>query len=141
MCQIGHGDLRAPAWQAAYRVAEQLAKQHPSGILALTVLEEVPYAPDAASRSEAADYARRVGPLLAKSAVVIEGGGFRSALVRSIITGMAVLTAKGHLRRVFDSISDAVHWLGEGDRDIGAARFVAALDQQRQQLSQRSAVA
>jgi hypothetical protein len=143
LCLIGHTQLGAPAWQAATRVAETLAAEFPKAVLALTVVEDLTAATDPVQRAAAEDYARKVAPLLAKSAVVIESEGFGSALVRSVITGMAVLARSSkYPRRVFGSVQEAAYWLSDGsEQATNTPAFLAWFEQLRLHLPRRHVLA
>jgi hypothetical protein len=143
LCQIAHSAFfNAAAWNTSARVAERLASQFAGKLSVLTIMEELPGAPTARQRADAEDYALTVERLVARSVVVVESGGFRSALIRSVITGMAVLGRKKYPRRVFDNVTGGVLWLSAGaEPALDAGDFLAALDQVRQSLRRRDEVA
>lgn len=130
------------AWKAWTEVIGKLQATSRSGVFALTIVEDVSAAKSSVQRAAAAEYARTVRQPVAKSAIVVESGGFHSALVRSVITGMAVLAGSKYPRRVFSNAADAAWWLS-GDEDAlpDVPAFLLALEQLRHGLPRRIAVA
>jgi hypothetical protein len=49
----------------------------------------------------------------ATTATVLEGGGFRTAAARAILSGLTLLAGERSRRRIFDSVEDAATWLAE----------------------------
>jgi hypothetical protein len=69
---------------------------------------------------------------------ILEGGGFRSAAIRAILSGMALLSV-GRGRRIFDTVPAAAQWLGANGhlRGLAEAELVALIEQARRTLEPR----
>lgn len=140
VCLIVHTEMRPGAWQAVTRSVESVAAASAGRVQSLTLLEEFPLTAPPETRAEAEVYARTIGEYLSKSAVVIEGGGLRATFVRSVITGMVVLSRSTYPRRVFGNLTDALYWLNQGTpRDLSPAAFLDALEHARHELGRQVA--
>lgn len=141
LCLIAHTELGPSAWQSSTPVVESIAAASAGRVQSLFLLEEFPLLAPPEARAQAEVYARTVGQYLSKSAVVIEGGGLRTAFVRSVITGMAVLSRSPYPRRIFGNITDALYWLNEGTtpREIEPAAFLNSLEQVRREVDRHVA--
>ena len=81
-------------------------------IVALSVVHPVAMGPvDAEGRAELAEQNRSLHPRSKAGALVILAGGFSGAIVRSISTGLNLLSPPGHPNKVFDAVEPAAEFL------------------------------
>ena len=83
----------------------------PGNQLFLCIVEAKADPPDQPVRSASAQMISGHGRKLAGCACVIEGSGFRSALTRTVLTGISLLIPKPAPNRFFESTSAACAWL------------------------------
>jgi hypothetical protein len=111
------------------------AREHPRGIGLLTVVGASAPLPTAAARKAVADFLAEGSAYIKCSAVVIEGSGFRSAAVRSVVTGLTLLAQQAYPHRVCD-IEDAVRMFSRvlpaaTGRTVDASAFRSSLEDLR----------
>jgi hypothetical protein len=99
---------------------------HPGTQLFLCIVEAKADPPDQALRSASAQMIAQHGRKLAAFACVIEGTGFRSAITRTVLTGIALLVPKPAPNRFFESTREACAWLAS----LGAPGNLAGLADQ-----------
>jgi hypothetical protein len=93
------------------RVTELRRQQHPTGMSNVHLIKSKIALPDAETRQAMVELMRELGPSLAGSAVVVGGDGFWASTMRSVITGMRVLTPRSYEMRLHSSIAEVVEWL------------------------------
>jgi hypothetical protein len=93
------------------RVSELRREQYPAGISNIHLIKGNIALPDAETRHALVQLMRELGPYLAASAVVVGGDGFWASTMRSVVTGMRVLTPRTYEMRLHSSIADVVDWL------------------------------
>jgi hypothetical protein len=101
----------------------------PGHQLFLCIVEAKADPPDQPVRSASAQMISGHGRKLAGFACVIEGSGFRSALTRTVLTGITLLVPKPAPNRFFESTSAACAWLASlapPGKLIGLADQIAA---------------
>ena len=100
----------------------------PGKIAFFCVVEPTADAPEQAIRDASAAMISSHGKRLAATACVIEGSGFRAAITRTVLSGMALVARNAAPSRFFEHVSVASAWLGErlgqGSRETGLARQV-----------------
>jgi hypothetical protein len=115
-------------------VCDDLARQHPEGIFLLTIVApNAPMPPSVVRSAVAAFLAARAGQLIA-SAVVYEGAGFRAAAVRSVVTGVSMVSKPPYPHKVFSSVAAAARWFAGMSpiaRIWGGDAIVAAVTEMR----------
>jgi hypothetical protein len=95
------------ALQSAY---DAHAQEHTEGVFLTTIVERQAETPPQRIRDELARFLKKGSGKTILSAVVHEGSGFRGAFVRSIVTGVALLTKLPYPHKVFASITEASLW-------------------------------
>jgi hypothetical protein len=93
------------------RLTEQRRKQHSAGMSNIHLVKGNIALPDAETRHALVQLMRELGPYLAASAVVVGGDGFWASTMRSVITGMRVLTPHSYEMRLHSNIAEVVAWL------------------------------
>jgi hypothetical protein len=103
--------LKGPTMGAIEEVANFLLEYEKEGkvIDLAVVIHPTDEYPDDAARSALAKSMR--SSAISRIALVNEGTGFRASIVRSIISGIALLTRSPVPQKVFSSIEDAQAWL------------------------------
>jgi hypothetical protein len=89
-----------------------LLAKHGAGASVLFIVEAASAIPGSGARSEFARFTRETAAKVACCVVVPEGGGFRSALVRSIVVGLAALLRQSFPYRFVDDLDSAIRLLG-----------------------------
>lgn len=87
--------------QSSNKLVAEVARHHPKGIALLTVISEVAPMPSSEARKALADL-MCTHRLIRCSAVIMEGTGFRAAAVRSVVTGLALLSHHEYPHRICD---------------------------------------
>jgi hypothetical protein len=128
-------DTTAEAIRTLRRESAKLARANPKGIFLLTIVQQGAPAPAQAERNALADYLRSAAGYIRGSAVIIEGQGFRSAMVRGVATGLTMLARQPFPHQVCtlpgagDLFSKVAEELG---MEFRAARFGGAIRDLRQ---------
>jgi hypothetical protein len=99
-----------PSVKEAQAIYDKLAGGHPGGVFLLTVVEQSAPMPPPEVRKALASFLESGANRTILSAVVHEGAGFRAAAVRSVVTGLAMLTRLPYPHKVFGTIGEAVEW-------------------------------
>lgn len=87
--------------QSSNRLVAEVARHHPKGIALLTVISEVAPMPSSEARRALADL-MSAHLRIRCSAVIMEGTGFRAAAVRSVVTGLMLLSHHEYPHRMCD---------------------------------------
>lgn len=132
---VWHGKL-SPASLAMYDASfADMAKAHANGFSVLAVIETCAEQPDAAARSTIAGIFARYEQQLRAVCVAIEGGGFRMATIRMIITSIALMVPRDYPLSIQGSGTRAAGWISRntptGSGEAGAKRLEAAIDSVR----------
>lgn len=97
------------------------------GITTLTVLGDAPsLRPPDDLRKLGAELTERFKPYARGAAMVLQAEGLRTALVRSVLTGISLAARSKMPTRIFPTVGDAVTWLAAQD-DLPAPMDVPAL--------------
>jgi len=117
----------APAAPRELRdITERFIDARPSGIAWFVIIEAAAPLPSAEARESLAGTLRDFGGRMHASAVVMEGQGFRAAAVRSVVTGVVLVSRLPHPHRVFHAAPEGCAWLEKQCGDAVARKFVAA---------------
>lgn len=116
---------------AAFRRACRIAGDAHPHIGILGTAEETAPPPDGLSRQAIADMLRAEAGRLVGVAYLIEGTGFRAAVLRGITIGLTSLSGEGVSQKVLPTTMGAAEWLvGQlvraGVRDVPPALLVAS---------------
>jgi hypothetical protein len=95
---------------AARRIYDELAAVCPGGVLLMTIVEEKAPAPSADARKDLARFLSNCSGRMILSAVVHEGAGFQAAMVRSVVTGLALVARLPYPHKVFATVAEAEAW-------------------------------
>jgi hypothetical protein len=85
---------------ALRKECEKFGRTRPQGIGLLTVIQANAPAPGTTEREAIAGFLRAGGEYIRCSAVVVEGLGFRAAMVRGVVTGLTMLAKQAYPHRV-----------------------------------------
>ncbi len=115
------------------RVAEVQAmwmRRHDGKLGAVTFLEPAAgHTLSAEARDEAARMQRAAQGRVIAIATVVAETGFRASIVRSVLTGLARLSAQGTKESVFAAPADAADWLAQAMAEQGTRVDARALEQ------------
>jgi hypothetical protein len=100
----------AETFRAFMRCQDKLAGENPSGIFAMSIIEEGSPMPSRDARKQLADLVMAEKGRVILSAVVPEGSGFRAAAVRAVSGAMMVLSKPPFPQEVFSTVRDACQW-------------------------------
>jgi len=79
----------------------------------VTIIEADAPLPESDARDTVAEFLNGISDSCVVSAVVFEGGGFRSAAVRAVVTGLTMLARQAYPHRVFGTADEAAPWYVE----------------------------
>jgi hypothetical protein len=96
--------------RAAKATYDELSASCPGGVILATVVEWNAPAPPVDARKELARFLSGCSGRMILSAVVHEGAGFRAAMVRSVVTGLALVAKLPYPHKVFVTVADAEGW-------------------------------
>jgi hypothetical protein len=96
--------------RAAEKVYQHLSGLCPGGVILLTIVEESAPAPPADARRDLARWLASCSGRMILSAVVHEGAGFRGAMVRSVVTGLALVAKLPYPHKIFATVAEADAW-------------------------------
>ena len=85
----------------------------PGKVAFLCVVESTADPPDQKVRDASAAMISSHGKNLAAVACVIEGSGFRAAVTRTVLSGIALVARNAAATRYFENVPLAAAWLGE----------------------------
>lgn len=106
----------------------------PGKVAFLCVVETTADPPDQKVRDASASMISSHGKNLAAVALVIEGSGFRAAVTRTVLSGIALVTRNAAPTRYFEGVAAASVWLG-GHTGLGLDRgLVEGVELARQHL-------
>lgn len=97
---------------AAKQAGRSLGAATPGGIGSLTLIPAAMPIPEGRVREQASRDTKEANAWVAAGATVLGGEGFIASAKRSVLTAMT-LFAGGPPRRVFDTSTGAIDWLGE----------------------------
>ena len=100
--------------EAVRREIELLGRAHPKGIGLLTIVEQAAPMPSSQARNGLARTLADFGKVINHSAVVFEGGGFRAAAIRGVVTGLTLLARPPFPHKVFATLEDGASSLAGG---------------------------
>lgn len=130
--------------EALLKECTTYAESQPNGLGLLTIIHATAPLPEKEERKHIAKFLQQSGGFIKHSTVVVEGEGFRSACVRSVVTGLAQLARQPFPHKVYSlsaGMNALARTLGYGteassvamqlERDIEHLRQKAALDLRR----------
>jgi hypothetical protein len=91
--------------------------------------------PDGPARAALANMLRQLDGVVSSSAIVHEAEGFRAAMIRSIVTGLATLSQPAFPHRVFAKVGEAATWMSALDGGARPERIALAVSQVRSNLT------
>jgi hypothetical protein len=100
-------------FEAQRRGLGSAVEHNPGNVAFLCVVESTADPPDQKVRDASAAMISSHGKNLAAVACVIEGSGFRAAVTRTVLSGIALVARNAAPTRYFESVSAASTWLGE----------------------------
>jgi serine/threonine-protein kinase len=102
--------------------------------VALSVIEPLAAHPVSAEVRDASSRLAKDFPI-SGAAIVVEGSGFRTAAIRSLIAGAYLVQRPGYPHKVFDAVEEGARWLSSHLTRLGtpeeAARIAEAAEQVR----------
>jgi hypothetical protein len=119
-------ELEATALRAHKACGERIALMQVVAGSAIT--------PDGRARGALAQMLRSLNGIVSHSAIVHEAEGFRAAMIRSIVTGVAALSNPGFPHRVFAEVPEAAGWMSEGNERLNIVHIVSSVDRLRRQI-------
>lgn len=97
--------------QNSNMLVAEVARRHPKGIALLTLISAVAPMPSSEARKALADL-MSTNRFIRCSAIIMEGTGFRAAAVRSVVTGLTLLSRHEFPHRICD-VEGAVKMFAE----------------------------
>jgi len=124
-------------FEVQQRELAHAVKRNPGHVAFLCVVEPTADAPEQAVRDASAAMISSHGKNLAACACVIEGTGFRAAITRTVLGGMALVARNAAPTRFFERVALASAWLGEQLGSPQAPRLAEQVELARGRLSTR----
>ena len=124
--------------KSAERFYDSLAATNPGGVFLLNIVEPGAPVPKAEVRAAMAAFLAKRANRMILSAVVHEGSGFHAAAVRSVVTGLALLTKLPYRHKVFATVEAAASWFAANSpvaRGWGAVALSTAVAEVRMRAS------
>ncbi|MDD9965437.1 MAG: hypothetical protein OXR73_04375 [Myxococcales bacterium] len=90
-----------------------LARERGSEVHLISIVEDTARPPNAAARRALAAVLADNAKVVKSSSVIQEGNGFRASMVRSIVTGLAMLARPPFPHHVFPLVNDALAYHAE----------------------------
>ncbi|WP_437973074.1 serine/threonine-protein kinase [Sorangium sp. So ce295] len=101
-CTIWRHETTEEGVRCLWESCTEFAKQHPRGIGLLTIVQSRASLPPGHMRRALSAFLADASEYTRCSAVVVEGGGFRAAAVRSVVTGLALAARQRYPHKVCD---------------------------------------
>lgn len=108
---VWHGELSPPSLAMYEACFVEMAAAHEAGFSVLAVIEPGAGQPDAAARAAVARIFARFEQQLRAVCVAIEGGGFRTATIRMIITSIAAMVRRKYPLSIEATGIRGAHWI------------------------------
>jgi hypothetical protein len=121
-----------PELAAAARRAQQACGKR---VALIQVVPESAITPDGPARAALAKMLRELDGVVSSSAIVHEAEGFRAAMIRSIVTGLATLSQPAFPHRVFARVGEAAAWMSTIGGVARPERIAQAVSQVRSHLT------
>ena len=98
--------------RAGIEVVKKYLARVPGPMIGFSIVHPPAMGPlDSDGRAAIAEQARVVNPRSKAGALVILSGGFSGAIVRSIATGLSLISPPKHPNKVFDTMERACAWI------------------------------
>ncbi len=125
------------------QLCDAMGRQHPGGMLLLSIVEPDAPMPPPEVRSAMASFLAGLAGQVVASAVVYEGGGFRAAAVRGVVTGLSLVNKLPYPHKIFSTVNAAVNWFVATSpiaRDWGGEAMITAVAEVRDRVARGIAV-
>jgi hypothetical protein len=90
---------------------DQVVRKHPGSAVFLVIVEADSEPPDEPERKASSKMIAGHGSNLKAVACVIEGDGFKAAIIRSVLAGIALFARAPAPIKYFDSVASASQWI------------------------------
>ena len=112
---------------------EKLILQYPEGIAQILVFEEtsIDGTVRADERAAGTEMAKQFAPNTLALAYVFEGGGFRAASARMVLSAIRLVSRSEYPNRIFSSVPEGTSWLGEQLPGADMRRVAALIEELR----------
>lgn len=130
---------RAEGIEKFAKHAAALAKEQPKGIGLITIVPPKAVPPESDVRGQLARMFSDA-PNVKASAICFEGSGLRATIVRSVVTGLTILSQPPFPQKVFASLDEGITFVNQhlgaaGANTIQNSRVVAELEEWRKSLT------
>ena len=110
--QVWRGKKTFHNWREESTLAFATAdRAHPAGYCVLIVIEDSAEMPDPGARQDVNNLARERQHRIVGSAVLVEGSGVRTTMVRSLMTAVNMFSRNS--MKPFSQVDDAILWLAQ----------------------------
>lgn len=120
---------------------EALQRTHavaqPEKLIILQVVEATASPPSTEVRAALGAMLQRASEYTVASAVAFEGDGLRASVVRSIVTGLNLMSQPSYPHKIFKTVREAIAWQIQvpGAAPIRAENYYKAIEELREKLS------
>ncbi|HSC86569.1 MAG TPA: hypothetical protein VLC09_04835 [Polyangiaceae bacterium] len=130
-------ETQATAYVRARTLLSELGAQHPSGVGLLQVIETTALPPDTSARAEFPKLHDVADRVVKHSSIVHEGTGFKAAAVRTITSGVYLVSRRKFPQETFSSLDQAAAWHATNQQALGWSRNAAPIAQAVRTLRRR----
>jgi hypothetical protein len=120
-------ETQAAAYIRARATLAELGALHSRGVGVMQVIEPTAVPPDAAARAEFPKMLDLADQFVKHFSIVHEGTGFKAAAVRTITSGVYLLSRRKFPHEVFSSLDVAAQWHATTQATMGLRRDALAI--------------
>jgi hypothetical protein len=122
------GDTTVARLRKVGELQSEVVRKCPKGFVALALIRSVNANLPADVRAEAERLTKEPPPGLRAIAQVIYGSGFAGAAIRSVATGMQLISRQPRPSKVFDTLEHATSWLAPRMNELPDPRGTVTAD-------------
>lgn len=130
---LWRGVVNESRFQIQREAMEYVTERHPGEAAILCVIEPTSEPPPQALRQAASALLSELGPKLRCVAYVIEGSGFRAAMIRGVLSGIELVRRSSYPARYFATVAQAAAWVAV-TTNSGSLQLAEAAQQLRDRM-------
>lgn len=138
---LWRGVVNASRFQFQREAVEYVTSRHPGEAALLCIVEPTSEPPPQELRQAASELLSELGPKLRCVAYVIEGTGFRAAMIRGVLSGIELMRRSSYPARYFAHASHAAAWIAvaTGSSSLQLTESAHQLRERLDELNEREA--
>jgi molybdopterin converting factor small subunit len=133
---LWRGVVNEPRFQLQREAIELVANGSPGDAVILCVIEPTSEPPPQELREAATRLLNELAPKIRCVAFVIEGSGFRAAMIRGVLSSLELMRRSAYHVRYFASVAEATAWIAveTGRRSVDLAEATSSLRKRLNEL-------